>query len=245
MNTVYFSSACFMLVVCPCLFLQGVPQLVSKENCMYTLRWESISACPTELPVSQTTASICNIQDPYSSEPNLNFKPFLRNLNLITPDNRGGRYAIQLCGSGSPGDPPPNCHKSDTGICWLRENGINTTVVHAEHFFTIVSYLPRVIDVMFRSGIRCETNQERNWSAIVHMVCSDNEETMVPKLVSDKDCELHFDWRNQSFCAGESASRGCTARDDTSGYVYSLDALLSQNWTVCLNLLIVYVDIVL
>ena len=63
------------------------------------------------------------------------------------------------------------------------------------------------------------------------MVCSRTEETSVPKLVSDTDCELHFDWRNATFCAGESVSGGCAAAG-SRGYVYSLDAMISQKWTV-------------
>lgn len=213
---------------------------MSKDSCSYTIRWESISACPTQLPVSLPSAIVCGIQDPLSSAQGLNFKFFLRNLNLVTPDNRGGEYAIQLCGSGSPSIPPPGCDKSNTGVCWLRADGTNTTVVYANHSFAIVSRSPRVIDVLFHSGIQCQKNLNRNWTAIVHMVCSSNKETMVPRLVSDEDCELHFDWRNQSFCAGESASRGCTATNKTTGYVYSLDALLSQKWTVCMYVVFLY-----
>ena len=214
------------------LYCQGVPEFVSRDECTYIVRWESISACPTQLPVSPTSRSGCSIRDPFSSEQNLSFLPFIRNLNLVTPDKQDGMYAIQLCGTSSP-FLPPGCDQSNTGICRLGKNGTNTTLVYADHFFTIVSHLPRVIDAMFISGIPCYTNRNQNWTAIVHMVCSNTEELAVPRLISDNDCELHFDWRNQSFCAGESASRGCMATDEDTGYVFSLDSMLSQKWMVC------------
>ena len=64
---------------------------------------------------------------------------------------------------------------------------------------------------------------------------SNQSETIFPVLSSDKDCELSFIWRNQSFCAGESASGGCMALDASSNYVYSLDGLLSHTWEVSMK----------
>lgn len=172
--------------------------------------------------------------DPYASDLVLDFNLFIRHLTLVTPDNHGGNYTIQLCGSASPSPPPMGCDQADTGVCHTDAAGHNTTVVRANHTFSLVSHSPRVIDVIFHAGKRCEADPTRNWTAIVQMVCSNQNENAVPALTSTEDCELRFVWRNQSFCAGESAASGCSAVDTDTGYLYSLDALLAQNWTVSL-----------
>lgn len=205
---------------------------MSSSDCQYTFRWESASACPTDLPSSESSTTSCSLVDPYANDLVLDFKLFISHLTLSTSDNRGGNYTIQLCGTASPTPPPSGCNQSNTGICHQSADGRNATVVYANHTFSLVSHSPRVVDVIFHSGVPCESDRSRNLSAIVQMVCSNQSENDVPVLVSDGDCELRFVWRNQSFCAGESAAGGCSASDPDTGYVYSLDGLLAQNWTV-------------
>lgn len=172
--------------------------------------------------------------DPYTNNQELKFEVFDSHLNLSTPDNHGGEYFIQLCGSASPMRLPSGCDHVNTGICHLHSGHSTAMVmVYANHTFSLVSHSPRVIDVLYHSGIACKgAGSGRNWSAIVQMVCSNKGESAVPVLASDSDCELRFVWRNQSFCAGESAARGCSAVDTSNNYVYSLDGLLTHNWTV-------------
>ena len=222
---------------------QGVPEFVSATDCQYTFRWESASACPTDLPSSDSSTTSCSIVDPYASDLVLDFKLFISHVDLTTSDRAGGNYTILLCGAASPTDGlPAGCDPKDTGVCHTHANGHSETIVHANHTFSLVSHSPRVVDVIFHSGVQCSMDGSRKLTAIVQMVCSNQSENAVPALVSNEDCELRFVWRNQSFCAGESAAGGCSASDATTGYVYSLDGLLAQNWTVsgvwCLGLLV-------
>lgn len=215
---------------------QGVPEFVSSSDsdCQYTLRWTSAAACPTDMPSSETSASSCSLVDPFANDLVLDFRLFISHVTLTTPDNHGGSYTIQLCGSASPTHPPHGCDQQNTSVCRQYADGHNATVVYANHTFSLVSHSPRVIDAVFHSGVTCEADASRRLSAVVQMVCSNQSENAVPVLVSDQDCELRFVWRNQSFCAGESAAGGCSAVDPVTGYVYSLDGLLAQNWTVSL-----------
>ena len=48
-------------------------------------------------------------------------------------------------------------------------------------------------------------------------------------FVSDDDCELQFLWQNSSFCVGEEE---CSVTDPDTNYVYDLDGLFSQTWSV-------------
>lgn len=213
--------------------MQGTPEFVAATSCQYTIRWESSSACSTDLPSSASSNTACSLLDPYAGDQVLDFAPFLKALDLTVPDHRGGTYALQLCGATTPlrhpcGDP------SNNGICHHpapNNGGKEGTVVYANHTFSLVSSSPRVVDVIFHSGVACSSDGGRKLSASVQMVCSSRGETPVPTLVSDGDCELRFVWRNQSFCASEGKSEGCSATDK-DGYVFSLDSLLDQNWTV-------------
>ena len=207
------------------------------SNCVVTMRWEGVSACRTSLPFCRPSKDRCRLTGCAGTPVDLDFTSFLSNTRLLASDDHGGSYAIQLCGSGTPVAPPTGCDTQNTGICHLVPGHgkgsptSNTAVVYSNHSFSVVSQSPRVIDVIFHSGAVCPSNRDQNYSAIVHMVCSRTGETAMPKLVSDKDCELHFDWRNATFCAGESVSRGCAATGP-DGYTYSLDAMISQKWTV-------------
>ncbi len=206
---------------------------MSTSSCVVVMRWESVSACRTTLPFCPASKTQCSMTGCTGTQVDLDFTSFLRNNPLIVPtDNHRNGYAIQLCGTATPVPPPRGCDSQNTGICRLSlSGGSNQTIVYANHTFAIVSSSPRVIDVTFHSGTTCPTNRNQNYSAIVHMVCSRKDETAVPKLVSDTNCELHFDWRNATFCAGESVSGGCAATGN-NGYVYSLDALIAPKWTV-------------
>lgn len=176
---------------------------------------------------------MCSLVDSYAGYSVLNFKSFVHDLTLVTSDAQGNQYYIQLCGTASP-SPPKGCDQLNTGVCKVPATGNNLTVVYANHTFSLVSHSPRVIDVVFHSGMECNPSQNRNWTANIQMICSSQGETPVPVLDSDRECELRFVWRNRSFCAGESAAGGCVAMDTANNYMYSLDGLLSQNWTVSL-----------
>ena len=212
--------------------LQGVPEFVSSNDCQYLFRWETTVACPSKIPSSVSSNSACSLIDPYQNNQVLHFHAFINGLTLVTPDKHGGKYYIQLCGSASPVPPPSGCDQSNTGICQQSSDGNSHAIVYANHTFSLVSHSPRVVDVVFHSGVQCDSDRSRNWTATVQMMCSNRKETLVPVLASDSGCELNFAWRNQSFCAGESTSNGCTTTDYKTNYIYGMDGLLSQNWIV-------------
>ncbi len=218
------------------MYLQGTPEYVENSSpCQFTFRWESASACPTSIPTSPTSETVCTLSDPYANDLLLDFSSFVRNLTLVSPDrSSGSNYSIHLCGT-TIHSPADGCDSSNTGVCRLDANGGKKTLVYANHTFSLVSHSPRVVEVSFHEGADCtqeSSSGQRTWTALVQMICSNQSETAVPVFVSDEGCELRFVWRNQSFCAGESAAKGCVAVDRADGYVFSLDGLLAQNWTV-------------
>ncbi len=223
-------------ITCSVCVTQGTPEFVdtSSGGCQYTFRWESASACPTTIPSSIASKTVCTLTDPYANDLVLDFSSFVRNLSLVVPDPRheGSNYFVQLCGTAT--HPPTGCDQSNTGICRQDENGRKTTLVYANHTFSLVSHSPRVVEVIFHQGGTCNSGGggARQWTALVQMICSSQSETPLPVFVSDEGCELRFVWRNQSFCAGESAAGGCVAVSQDDYYAYSIDGLLTQNWTV-------------
>ena len=100
----------------------------------------------------------------------------------------------------------------------------------ADHKFAITSHSPHVIEGVYTSGIPCGSLSEgKFWTAFVTLQCKARGGTAVPVFVSDDDCELQFLWQNSSFCVGEEE---CSATDPETNYVYDLDGLFSQTWSV-------------
>ena len=106
-------------------------------------------------------------------------------------------------------------------------NGATETLVHALHKYVIVSHAPHIFEVVYNNGTACGVGNR--WTAVVTMVCKWKGGTNGPVLVSAIDCNLQFLWKSSLFCNGHET---CAAEDKDSGYVYDLDGLLSDTWSV-------------
>ncbi len=198
---------------------QGVPTLLSSGKCKYLFQWQSIHACPLEIPTTKYSKSACSITDPSSGQ-TYDFT----SLASQSVEVAGTTYHLQLCGTATKS--PPDCSVDDTGICRVVA-GRAETVVQANHTISITSHSPHVFEVLYPSGAPCGHGQ--TWSALVTLQCSAHRGTPSPVFVSAKDCILQFLWKSSSFCLGE---EDCVATDTNSGFVYDLDGLFSQTWTV-------------
>ena len=231
-----------MYVITPLLYCvlpsQGVPELVAKEeqDCEYIVRWETQFACHVGLPTSKSSKDVCNITDTSLSF-SYNFKALSNERTLSAVDkSTNTTYYIQLCGTASkplPSD-ATGCDQANTGICQKKSNGQTKTIMHADHKFAMTSHTPHVIEVYYSSGETCESDPTRKWTAFLTLQCARGASETAQPVFQEEDnkCELHFVWQNSSFCVGVEA---CSVEDKRNNTVYNLDGLLSQTWTVSLE----------
>ena len=206
---------------------QGAPELISYTACEYIFRWESIHACRLTLPSTPVSKTVCNITDPVSHS-TYDFRTLVQQEHfVINKTNSNTRYHLKLCGSAS--SPPTGCD-ANTGICVTDSNGGNPkTILYADHKISITSRLPYEFEIIYPSGVRCGSDSSKKWTAFVTLQCDARGGTQQPEFVSDDHCELQLQWRNSSFCLGD---RACVATDPHTRFIFNLDGLYSQTWTV-------------
>ena len=144
-----------------------------------------------------------------------------------------------VCGSVS--SPPPACVLAVTARRRRRDgatelkvvpdnSGTNPkTILYADHKISITSHLPFEFEIVYPSGVRCGSDSSKKWTAFITLQCDPNGGTPQPEFVSDDHCELQLQWKNSSFCLGQKA---CIATDPHTKFIYNLDGLTSQTWTV-------------
>lgn len=175
------------------------------------------------MDIFNTNASkdVCSFRDP---ERNSQFVFNSIASRVVSVPDSDTKFYIQLCGTATEA-PNKECG-SDVGVC--RSNGKNAeALVHASHKFVILSHSPHVFEVVYDTGETC--TGDRDWSAVVKLVCKWRGGTSEPVFQSSTDCTLRFVWKNSLFCVGHEM---CAAEDKASGYTYDLDGLLSDTWSV-------------
>ena len=202
--------------------------MINFTACQYIFRWESLHACRITLPSSPISKTVCNITDP-TSHITYNFRRLVNQEHfVINKTNSNVRYYLELCGSSS--SPPPGCDRQNTGICVTDNSGMHPkTILYADHKISITSRLPFEFEIVYPSGVRCGSDLSKKWTAFVTLQCDPDGGTQQPEFVSDDNCELQLQWRNSSFCLGQ---RACIATDPHTRFIYNLDGLTSQMWTV-------------
>ena len=202
--------------------------MINFTACQYIFRWESLHACRLTLPSSPLSKTVCNITDP-TSHITYNFTTLVNQKHfVINKTNSNVRYYLELCGSVS--SPPPGCDRQNTGVCVTDNSGTNPkTILYADHKISITSHLPFEFEIVYPSGVRCGSDSSKKWTAFITLQCDPNGGTPQPEFVSDDHCELQLQWKNSSFCLGQKA---CIATDPHTRFIYNLDGLTSQTWTV-------------
>ena len=212
-------------ILCTCMLCfissQGIPELVvGSDECSYTFTWHSALACPVDIFNTNASEDVCSFRDPEGNSQFVFNSIASRKVSVPNSDNK---FYIQLCGTATTA--PKECG-SNVGVC--RSNGkYAETLVHASHKFVILSHAPHVFEVVYDTGETC--TGDRDWSAVVTLVCKWRGGTAQPVFQSSTDCTLRFVWKNSLFCVGHEM---CAAEDKAGGYTYDLDGLLSDTWSV-------------
>ena len=83
--------------------------------------------------------------------------------------------------------------------------------------------------MVYDVGETCDS--QNDWSATVTLACKWRGGTSSPVFLSAEDCNLRFIWKSSLFCVGPEY---CAATDG-GGYVYDLDGLMNDTWSVSIG----------